>query len=290
MQKILAISGRKQAGKDTCFKFIQQLVPGARQFYFADPLKRMCIDILGCPEEKVYGTDADKNEKVEHLLWENFPVPAYTKPDGSVFTGVPNGVFNLKVYDPLTKFQDLNLYGDGIAIKEGSVSVDFQKPLDLPISPSQVSPFRFHDGEMLKPLTGPMSVREVLQYWGTEVFRKAYHNVWADACIRAVRKSGCELAIITDCRFPNEVEVAKNEGGKVVRLTRNIFPGDAHASETALDVDRYDWSNFDHVIYNDDLDIKGTCLRILKFLMDNGWYAGPLSFKDFIHYAEKAAA
>jgi hypothetical protein len=290
MQKILAISGRKQSGKDTCFKFIKQIIPDAKHFYFADPLKRICIDILGCPEEKVYGTDSDKNEKVPHLLWENFPVSAYTKPNGSVFTGVPNGRFNLTVFDPPPDLQPLDIHCDGIVFKGEMPKIDFQQPLDLPISPSQISPFRFHDGDMLKPLTGPMSVREVLQYWGTEVFRKAYHNVWADACIRAIRKDGCEFAVITDCRFPNEVDVAKAEGGKVVRLTRNVFPDDAHASETALDVNRYNWSNFDEVIYNEDIGVKETCLRILKFLMDNQWYNGPLSFKDFIQYAEKAAA
>jgi hypothetical protein len=286
MQKILAISGRKQSGKDTCFKFIKQLIPEARHFYFADPLKRMCIDILGCPEEKVYGTDADKNELVPHLLWENFPVPSYKRSNGSVFTGIPNGNFKLAVAEP----PEFLIHTDGIQFKGKLPEINFEAEMELPITPTQVAPIRFHDGDVVNPLTGPMSVREVLQYWGTEVFRKAYHNVWADACIRAIRKDGCEFAVITDCRFPNEVDVAKAEGGKVIRLTRNIFPGDAHASETALDIDRYDWSNFDHVIYNEDIGINGTCLRILKFLMDNQWYAGPLSFKDFVQYAEKAAA
>jgi hypothetical protein len=274
MQKILAISGRKQSGKDTCFKFIKQIIPEAKHFYFADPLKRMCIDILGCPEDKVYGSDADKNEKVEHLLWENFPVRAFSRTDGTIFTGTPNGI-----YPTATK---KHIYEDG------RVGIIEEPDLQLNFEPYHIG--NIHDGCLLTPKTGPMSVREVLQYWGTEVFRKAYHNVWADACIRAIRKDGCEFAVITDCRFPNEVDVAKAEGGKVVRLTRNVFPGDAHASETALDVDRYDWSNFDHVIYNEDIGVNETCLRILKFLMDNQWYDGPLSFKDFIQYAEKAAA
>ncbi len=41
-------------------------------YSFADPLKRICIDLLGLDESQCYGSDDDKNSQT-HILWENFP-------------------------------------------------------------------------------------------------------------------------------------------------------------------------------------------------------------------------
>lgn len=101
-----------------------------------------------------------------------------------------------------------------------------------------------------------MTARHVLQYVGTEVFRKMYDDVWVDATIRRIKEEGPELAIITDCRFPNEVMGIKATGGHVVRLTRAPFGDtDTHMSEVALDADRFDWSNFDSVVDNATMTI-----------------------------------
>jgi hypothetical protein len=101
-----------------------------------------------------------------------------------------------------------------------------------------------------------MTAREVLQYVGTNIFRRMYNNVWVDATIRRIEQENTELAVITDCRFPNEVEGVQKAGGKVVKLTRNPSPEDSHASETALDKDQYDWSKFDAVIDNAEMTIS----------------------------------
>jgi len=52
----------------------ERVWPFMRSFSFADPLKEMCVDILGLTEEQVYGTNEQKNSLVPHLLWENFPI------------------------------------------------------------------------------------------------------------------------------------------------------------------------------------------------------------------------
>lgn len=103
---------------------------------------------------------------------------------------------------------------------------------------------------------GPMTAREVLQFVGTEIFRKMYGNVWVDATLRKVQAEGPAIAVISDCRFPNEVEGVRRVGGKVVRFTRTPFPEDSHFSETALDPDNFDWSNFDAVIDNSDMTLR----------------------------------
>jgi len=43
-----------------------------KQYSFADPLKKFCINILGLPWESCYGTEAQKNEPTQ-LKWEDMP-------------------------------------------------------------------------------------------------------------------------------------------------------------------------------------------------------------------------
>jgi len=97
---------------------------------------------------------------------------------------------------------------------------------------------------------GFMTAREVMQYVGTNVFRKMYGNVWVDATIRRIKDEGSQIALIADCRFPNEVEGIQNNNGKVIRLNRNPHPEDKHESETALDKENFEWNKFDSIIDN----------------------------------------
>jgi hypothetical protein len=102
---------------------------------------------------------------------------------------------------------------------------------------------------------GYMTAREVMQFVGTDMFRKIKTDVWVRGTINKILNEQPEVAIITDCRFPNEVESIKEIGGSVIRLTRNPFNSD-HTSETILDKDKYDWANFDHIIENDNINIS----------------------------------
>lgn len=114
-----------------------------------------------------------------------------------------------------------------------------------------------------------MTAREVMQYVGTDVFRKIQKNVWADATIIRIKQENPALALIADCRFPNEVEAVKNAGGIVIKLMRNIYNSD-HASETALDSNNYDNNNFDLVVDNRNLSIDQQNASILSFLANKG--------------------
>lgn len=112
-----------------------------------------------------------------------------------------------------------------------------------------------------------LSAREVMQIVGTDMFRKMQHNVWADATIRKIQDEALPLALIADCRFPNEVDAIKNAGGLVVKLNRNLY-NSTHASEEALDEKVYDQSNFDLVIDNQDLSIGDKNKIVHNFLID----------------------
>jgi hypothetical protein len=114
-----------------------------------------------------------------------------------------------------------------------------------------------------------LSAREVMQILGTDMLRKLQHNVWANATIRKIKDEALPLALIADCRFPNEVDVVKQAGGLVIKLNRNLF-NSAHASETAFDIDKYDHSNFDLVVDNQELSLEEKNNIIHKFLKDKG--------------------
>jgi hypothetical protein len=69
-----------------------------------------------------------------------------------------------------------------------------------------------------------LTPRWVLQYWGTEVCRRGFHDdIWIASLENKLRNSKDNI-VISDCRFPNEVESIKRAGGKVVRVIRGQEP------------------------------------------------------------------
>jgi len=112
-----------------------------------------------------------------------------------------------------------------------------------------------------------LSGRDAMQIIGTDIFRKLDPDVWVKATISKIIREKPDLAIITDCRFPNEVSAIQNIGGKVIRLTRNPHNSD-HLSETILDKDKFDWSEFDHVIDNAESSIYDQVNQIKQLLED----------------------
>lgn len=112
-----------------------------------------------------------------------------------------------------------------------------------------------------------LTAREAMEIIGTKIFRALKTNVWADATINKIKKENVDLAIISDCRFPNEVEAVKNSGGINIRLDLDPFHSNS-ISENSLDQDVYDWSNFDIIIKNSKMTIEEKNKEILRFLYD----------------------
>ena len=149
---------------------------------------------------------------------------------------------------------------------------------------SGVPKINFEDQEFKKQDMGPewgMTYRDLLQKLGTEAMRNGLHeNVWVNALMSdytpahyAVGALETELSeesavypnwLITDTRFPNELESAKAHNGitiKVVRDSGNTI-GTTHASETALD----DYTKWDYVVDNNGSfeDLKTQVFSILE--------------------------
>lgn len=76
--------------------------------------------------------------------------------------------------------------------------------------------------------------RYVLQKIG-EYFRELDEDVWCRYTLAHIPQG--QSTVISDVRFPNEVEMIRQAGGKIYRLCRTLPPsfGADHISETALD-------------------------------------------------------
>lgn len=181
-----------QQKNDEFYQYASRRIwPLIRGYNFADSLKELCVMLFDIPPECVYGTDEEKNQNQQHLLWENMP---------------------------------------GVTDK-----------------------------------TGPMTSREFMQFFGTDVMRKIYEPIWIQNCLRRIEEDKSEIAIISDCRFLNEIKAIQERGGKVIRLLRSPYES-SHQSE--IDADNYD--KFDGVVDNRELSIDESCAKFLSVLIDLG--------------------
>lgn len=83
----------------------------------------------------------------------------------------------------------------------------------------------------------------LLQVVGTDVFRRVDPSIWCRVLMDTIDEQQPDLAIITDVRFPNEADIVKANGGKLIKVSRVYADGGPwvaddrpsnHASETAL--------------------------------------------------------
>jgi len=69
-----------------------------------------------------------------------------------------------------------------------------------------------------------LTPRWVLQYWGTEVCRRGFHDdIWIASLENKLRNSKDNI-VISDCRFPNEISSIRNAGGKIIWVQRGALP------------------------------------------------------------------
>lgn len=83
--------------------------------------------------------------------------------------------------------------------------------------------------------------RGLLQWFGTEWRRHDHPEYWVeqvhDHIVTASATNKGKLAVITDCRYPNEADMVKKFGGVIVRVVRlncHPCPDDPHPSEQAM--------------------------------------------------------
>lgn len=68
----------------------------------------------------------------------------------------------------------------------------------------------------------PFTPRIALQKLGTDVLRNHFYDgIWVDA-LRLKLIESDKNVIITDCRFPNEIDMIKSLGGDIIRVEREL--------------------------------------------------------------------
>jgi hypothetical protein len=77
-----------------------------------------------------------------------------------------------------------------------------------------------------------LTPRWVLQYWGTEVVRRSFHDDTWIASLENRLRATTDDVVISDCRFPNEIGAIKRAGGMVVRVHRGADPPWYRLAET----------------------------------------------------------
>jgi hypothetical protein len=98
--------------------------------------------------------------------------------------------------------------------------------------------------------------RLLLQFYGTEIYRSTYDNVWIDkmkGSLEQAHRIGLPVISITDCRFPNEYEMLASlpedkYSVKFIRIDRPWLGerNDPHVSES-------NWKQFKYndLVFND---------------------------------------
>lgn len=125
-----------------------------------------------------------------------------------------------------------------LLVPEGFLPLALAGPMKAELAGQGVIP-----GEEALGLTSKSArTRNILQTYGTELGRERYHeDVWCSTLewwIGWFLSHAYERFVITDVRYPNELEWVRSLGGLVVRVVgRGGLEGDAaaHSSEVALD-------------------------------------------------------
>ena len=115
--------------------------------------------------------------------------------------------------------------------------------------------------------TGLMTAREILQVVGTDIFRNYFDTgIWVKATMREIEKDPCLVALISDVRFPEEVDIINENNGYIFQLTRDVCKIDAHISEKALN--NYDFNRIGNryfIIDNKDMSIEKQNIAVIPY-------------------------
>ena len=217
MTQIIGFVGKKQSGKNTACNFILAIKIAELGISKSSRLNEQGeIEVTDIFSESVNGKE-----------WFSFK-PPYVDTQ-NLFDNDLGKYIRLYSFAEKLKKMCIDLLG----LKEEWVfGTDEQKNTPTHINWKDV--WFVEDAKTMPPI--PMTVREVLQFVGTNIFRSMYENVWIDSCLRQIDNDAPEIALISDVRFENEVTAIQNKGGLVIGLKRSPYKkSDKHASETQVE-------------------------------------------------------
>ena len=271
MSKILALSGKKGSGKDTSANFLLGLellsIGVVHNYFMLNNEGRLWVtDLQGNKEFAGRFEIRRSNQAMEDFRVANIDpwVRLYSFADllkKEICIKILGLTYEQCFGTDTEKNTDTHLSWDDMP---GIYTNEVMYKMSVKSNPELEGIINYHP-------PGVMAAREVMQHVGTDMFRKMYGGVWVDSLIRQIKEDDSELAIITDCRFPNEVTGVQKVGGKVIRLLRHLGDTDEHESEKALDNDRFNHDQFDFVLDNSKMSIASQNEELYKILSPIGW-------------------
>lgn len=238
MTKIIGISGKKQSGKNTTCNIIHGIILkelGKVRDFKIDELGKLVVytsDSRGMYDWGVFDVERRDSEFLEYAETNMFPyVKSYAAADS--LKDICIEFFGLSESQVRGSNDNKNTLTNLKWENMPGVCVD-ERMFNL-VEIAGYSDLIYHP-------PGLMTAREFIQFLGTEIMRKMYHNVWVQKMMTQIKMEKPKIAVITDIRFPNEADTVFDEGGYLLRLDRELLKVDIHESETAMDdynVNRY---------------------------------------------------
>lgn len=258
MTKIIGLSGKKQSGKSTACNWLHALEMASLGLVDSAKIdERGNIIVPADIDGKIaYGIFDINNNMTHQYLSEN----------------LWGFIKQYSFADALKQFcvQVLGLSYEscyGTDLQKNKLTHILWNNMPGVIPPdAKISPYLRTKYGLYAHAPGPMSGREVLQFFGTDVCRKIYENCWVQATLNQIHLEQPRVAIIPDVRFEGEVAAIQKAGGRVIRLTRFATDADTHQSELELD----DYTGFDYVLDNSNMSISEQNQAIYKLLV-NDW-------------------
>jgi hypothetical protein len=267
--RILAFAGHKQAGKTTASNFLhgyQLRCNGIINGFDITTdgkliIKSVIVDESGTEQESAGFLDTSRDD-IEFAEWASYNMWPYIK---NYSFAKPLKDIAIELFGLLPQ----NIYGNNVS-KDSST---FFKWEDMPgiitdktlLNKKDIKPL-IKSGVLKYHAPGKITNREFLQFFGTDICRRIYEDIWHTKLVRDISNEQPLIAIVDDCRFINEVESIQKSGGKVIYLTRTPYK-DTHSSESELD----EHDGFDAVIDNANLSIHETNIKIIEALNSWGW-------------------
>lgn len=253
MTKILGLSGRKQSGKNTVASFlhgIEMVSAGIISDFRFSNEGRLIV-----PTQIIGG---DGKETIEYGAFD------VDRKDADFFD-----YMSINVWPFVKLYSFADMLKTSICMQV--LGLSYEQCYGTDKDKNTKTHLKWQDMPTDTGSSGKMTAREVMQYVGTDLFRVMDTDIWVNATLRQIEAEGSALAIVCDCRFPNEVRKIKKAGGKVIRMNRNNHGDDNHASETMLDQENFDWKEFDAVVDNQNMDVRGANEEVCQLLVKWGF-------------------
>ena len=275
--KILGLSGKKQSGKNTSANYVVGLflraIKVVEDFHISKNGQLIVTDILGNKEyQGILDLDSKHPAFLDFAYEHVYPfVKTYSYADllkKNVCIDVLGLSYEQCFGTDEQKNTETHLLWENMPGLVSDQNCDWYE--DVEYSKKNKTHPQIHHFSAHPP--GSMTAREVMQFVGTEIFRKMYGNVWVEGTLRQIEKDSPTMAIISDVRFINEIEgITTRPNGKVVRFTRDPYDGgDQHESEKALD--NYDWSQPNCIVIdNQDMTIEQQNQALHTALANEMW-------------------